>query len=373
MLDRSDDREAEALAWLRLARSRNVGPATFARLLKRYGSAAKALEALPDLATRGGDRAYAPCSERQARDEMARAAATGARMLRPGDSDYPARLAEIADPPPLLWLRGDAALLERRTIAIVGARNASSIGRRMARLLAGELGERGWLIASGFARGIDTAAHEAALPTGTVAALAGGVDVSYPRENAALLDRIAAEGVLISEAPPGLSPQARHFPRRNRIVSGLAEGVVLIEAAARSGSLITARLALEQGREVMAAPGAPLDPRSAGCNDLIRQGAVLIRDVDDVTAALEPSLMRVASDAEGPGPSDTAENEPRGADPDLAERVRVLLTTAAIETDILARDLQVSPADLAEALLELELVDAIERRAGGLVALSAGE
>ncbi|MFV0475027.1 MAG: DNA-processing protein DprA, partial [Pikeienuella sp.] len=308
---------AERLIWLRLARSRNVGSIAFRRLIARYGDAARALEALPELVTRAGASAYQPCSARQGEEEMARAEAAGARMLRLGQPDYPPRLAEIPDPPPFLWAVGRAALAHRPAIAVIGARNASSAGLRMARRIAGELGEAGIVIASGFARGVDAAAHEAALESGTTAALAGGVDVIYPEENAALAARMREEGLFLSEAPMGMKPLARHFPRRNRIVSGLADGVALIEAAARSGTLITARMALEQGREVMAVPGSPLDPRAEGCNALIRQGAALIRSAADVIEALEaPRALRLEEPA-SPFEFDMAGSEPA---PGLAAR-----------------------------------------------------
>lgn len=362
--DTDDDR----LAWLRLTRSRNVGPAAFRRLLSRYGTARKALDALPDLAARGGARAYQACSLRQGEEELERALKAGARMLRLGFDGYPERLAEIADPPPFLWSLGDPAVAARPTVAIIGARNASSLGLRMARTLAEALGERGYVVVSGFARGIDAAAHEAAMETGTIAALAGGVDTVYPKENAALAARMRADGLLLAEAPMGMEPQGRHFPRRNRIVSGLSKGTVLIEAAARSGSLITARFALEQGREAMAVPGAPLDPRAEGCNDLIRQGAALIRSADDVEEALSAprSLMGLAEDAEPYLPG--AEPEEPPPDPDLASRAASLIGPAAVDIDDLARDLDAPPAQLAVALMELELAGAIERRAGGMVA-----
>ncbi|MEM7524419.1 MAG: DNA-processing protein DprA [Pseudomonadota bacterium] len=369
-LDLAPDPDPETdegrLAWLRLARSRNVGAASFRRLLNRFGTAEKAVEALPGLAARGGARAYEACSLRQGEAEMEHAAIVGARMLRLGSPDYPAALAEIPDPPPFLWALGDPALAADPGVAVIGARNASSIGLRMARLLAGGLGEAGHVVVSGLARGIDAAAHGAALETGTVAVLAGGVDHIYPKENEALAGEIAEKGLLVSEAPMGLAPQGRHFPRRNRIVSGLSRGVVLIEAAARSGSLITARFALEQGREAMAAPGAPLDPRAEGCNDLIRHGAALIRSVEDVEEALAaPRTLSFREEEEIYDPP------PEAPPPeDLSARAAALLGPAAVEVDDLARDLDVPPSHLAAALIELELAGAIERRAGGLVALA---
>lgn len=361
-----NDTDADRLAWLRLARSRNVGSATFTRLMARYGDAARALAALPDLAEKGGAPRYQVCSERQAGEEMERAARAGAAMLRIGDARYPARLAEIADPPPFLWALGRLELLEPTAVAIVGARNASSLGLRMARILAGDLGAKGHVVASGFARGIDAAAHEASVATGTVAVMAGGVDHIYPRGNEALYGAIRESGLFLSEAPMGLVPQGRHFPRRNRIVSGLSRGVVLIEAAARSGSLITARFALEQGREAMAVPGSPLDPRAEGCNELIRQGAALVRNADDVEDAL--AAPRTLSLRDEPAVFMGAETEPEEPPPDLAGRAAALLGPEAVDVDILARDLNARPAHLAAALMEMEIAGLVERRAGGMVA-----
>src|SRR5215469_13511510 len=247
---------AERLDWLRLCRSENVGPVTFFELLRRYGSAGAALEALPALAGRGGRRGpLALCSRTAAEAELARCAAAGVALIAWGEPDYPALLSAIDDAPPLIALRGRAELLQQRMVAIVGARNASANGRRLARELAGELGAASFVIVSGLARGIDTAAHLGALPSGTVAVLGGGVDIVYPEENRELYDGIAEQGALLAEPPLGTIPQARHFPRRNRIISGISLGTLVVEAAARSGSLITARCALEQGRDVFAVPG----------------------------------------------------------------------------------------------------------------------
>lgn len=365
---RLHDTDDDRLAWLRLTRSRNVGPASFSRLLARFGSASAALSALPDLAARGGSGGYQACSERQGAEEMDRAARVGARMLRLGEAGYPARLAEISDPPPFLWALGDAALATRDGVAVIGARNASSLGLRMARTLTRDLGAAGHLVISGFARGVDAAAHEAALEAGTVAVMAGGVDHLYPKENANLYDAIRERGLFLSEAPVGLEPQGRHFPRRNRIVSGLSRGVVLVEAAARSGSLITARFALEQGREAMAVPGSPLDPRAEGCNELIRQGAALIRSAEDVEEALASPRTLTFHEAAAPFEGPDAPDPPPG---DLAARAAELLGPAAVEADVLARDLGAHPAHLAAALLEMELAGVVERRAGGMVALAS--
>ncbi|MBD3679204.1 MAG: DNA-protecting protein DprA, partial [Rhodobacteraceae bacterium] len=280
--------DADRRDWLRLLRSRRVGPATFYRLMGEHGSAAAALEALPEVARAAGVKDYAPCSPDRAEAEIEAARLAGAKLLAWGAADYPASLTELSDAPPLLWAIGDTAILQRPMIALVGARNASSLGTRMARRLAAELSEAGYVVVSGLARGIDTAAHLAAIDGGTLAVMAGGVDVVYPLENAVLAQEIAEKGLRLSEQPMGLVPQARHFPRRNRIVSGLAQAVVVVEAAAKSGSLITALNALDQGREVLAVPGHPFDARASGCNALLRDGATLVRGTEDVLAALTP-------------------------------------------------------------------------------------
>lgn len=262
--------EDDRISWLRLLRSRRVGPSTFYRLLAENGTVAAALEALPDLARASGAKDYSPCPAGVAAAELTAARAVGARMITIGDETYPRLLAETPDAPPLLWAMGDLSALSRPMIALVGARNASSLGLRMARALAKDLAAEGYVVVSGLARGIDTAAHTAACDAGTIAVLASGVDVIYPAENARLGDDLLANGLRLSEQPMGLVPQARHFPARNRIISGMAQAVVVVEAAAKSGSLITARSALDQGREVVAVPGHPFDARASGCNMLIR-------------------------------------------------------------------------------------------------------
>src|SRR5512132_241283 len=283
--------DAERRDRLRLIRSENVGPIAFRRLLDRIGTAAAALGALLELARRGGRRkAVRVCSAAEAEAEIAALATHGARLIVFGDLDYPPQLAAIEDAPAIFAVVGDAALASRPCIAVVGSRNASLNGRGLARDLACALGAAGFVVVSGLARGIDAEAHRGALATGTVAVLASGVDVCYPQENAELYSRIAEQGALVSEARPGMAPQARHFPRRNRVISGLCRGVLVVEANLRSGSLITARMAAEQGREVFAVSGSPLDPRARGCNDLIRQGATLTESVADVLAALGSSF-----------------------------------------------------------------------------------
>ena len=287
--------DEQRLDWLRLIRSENVGPRTFRMLLNHTGSARAALAALPDLARRGGAAKSARiCSRDDAAREMQAAHDLGVRLVASGEPDYPPRLQSIDDAPPLLAVRGNSAALASPMVAIVGARNASAVGVKFAERLARELGEAGFVISSGLARGIDAAAHRASLATGTVAVLAGGQDKVYPPEHAGLLESILTEGAAISEMPLGWEPRARDFPRRNRLISGLALGVVIVEAAKRSGSLITARMALEQGREVFAVPGSPLDPRSEGTNALLKQGATLVTEAADIIPVLQPIMGRPA-------------------------------------------------------------------------------
>lgn len=272
--------EAEHVDWLRLLRSENVGPVTFFAFLRRYGSAAESLSALPTLARKGGRASLRIAPREEAERELDATRKAGARLIAHGERDYPSGLAAIYDTPPLLSMRGrtDIAADPSRVVAMVGARNASGVGARFARTLAAELGSQGLVVASGLARGIDAAAHEGALASGTVAVLAGGIDQPYPAENKALYDAIVDQGLIIAEQPVGTEPHARHFPRRNRLISGLSMGVVVVEVALRSGSLITVRMALEQGREVLAVPGSPLDPRCRGSNNLLREGATLVEN-----------------------------------------------------------------------------------------------
>ena len=287
--------ERDRLDRLRLLRSHRIGPATYHRLLAAHGTAAAALKALPATARGAGLSGYAPCPEAQVRAEIRAAREAGARAVFDHEPAYPPALREVEGAPAMLWARGDLALAHRPAVAIVGARDASSLGARMARALARGLSEAGHVVVSGLARGIDAAAHEAALGRGTIAVTAGGCDVAYPAQNADLMARIASAGLILSAQPMGLGPQARHFPRRNHIVSGLAQAVIVVEAATRSGTLITARAALDQGREVLAVPGHPFDGRASGCNALIRDGAVLVRGVDDVLEALEAATGRSAA------------------------------------------------------------------------------
>jgi DNA processing protein len=349
-------------------RSRRVGIQTFWRLMSEHETAGAALNALPAIARDAGVTQYQACTEAAARAEIAAGRKAGARLVCFGEPDYPAPLSTLSDAPPLLWVLGDPAVLRRPMIALVGARNASSLGGRMARQLASDLGQAGYVVVSGLARGIDTIVHEAALDTGTVAVVAGGVDVAYPRENAKLgRDIVDKGGVRLSEAPMGLQPQARHFPARNRIISGLAQAVVVVEAAARSGSLITARTALDQGREVLAVPGHPFDGRAGGCNALIRDGARLVRGAEDVLETLPPI------DAGPILQPELSLDAPAGMAHDLRDMGRLhsaildRLGPAPIAEDQLIRDLGAEPALVAPAITDLELEGRIARRPGGLL------
>lgn len=361
----------EAEVWLQLIRSRRVGAVTFHRLMAEHGSAQAALAALPGIARAAGVENYSICPAEVARHELATGRLAGARLLLWGGPDYPRALMDMADAPPLLWVRGRADLLNRAMVALVGARNASSLGLRMARRLAEGLGQGGQVVVSGLARGIDTAAHEAALDSGTVAVMAGGVDVIYPEENAGLAARIAERGCLISEHPPGLQPQTRHFPLRNRLISGLSRAVIVVEAAARSGSLITARTALDQGREVMAVPGHPFDARAAGCNQLLRDGATLVRHAADVAEALglqggfvaDPPAASVLPDLPGPTPARRPDADIRAVHGQILSR----LGPSPLAEDQLIRDLALPPSLLAPAIVALELEGRIQRQAGGLL------
>jgi len=360
--------EDDRLDWLRLLRSRRVGIATFYRLLAEHGTARAALDALPDVARAAGVDDYRPCPEPVVIAEMRAARAARARLICWGEPAYPAALTQLDDAPPLLWAIGDTALLRKPLTALVGARNASSLGTRMARKLAADLGTAGHVVVSGLARGIDTAAHAAALDTGTIAVQAGGVDVIYPAENTDLAAKIAETGLRLSEEPMGLQPQARHFPRRNRIISGLCRAIVVVEAAAKSGSLITARTALDQGRDVFAVPGHPFDARAAGGNMLIRDGATLVRGAADVIDALQPPAPA------GPAPQLDLPDAPEPAARPPAETARLhqqildRLGPSPVAEDQLIRDLAAPPTTVAPILLDLELQGSIQRQPGGLLA-----
>lgn len=375
--------DEERLDWLQLIRTDSIGPITFHRLIKKYGSAAKALSALPDLSTKAGrKRMLRPASRDEARQEIEIANDIGARLIAHCEPDYPALLRAIADPPPLIYVCGDVALFQQPSIAIIGARNASAAGRKFARSLAGDLGAEGITVISGLARGIDGAAHEAAIETGTIAVVGGGVDVIYPPEHAELTQTIASRGVLMSERPPNYQPTARDFPRRNRLISGLSRGVVVIEAAAKSGTLITARFALEQGRDVFAVPGSPLDPRCAGANNLIRDGATLVQDVQDILTALAEQTTSAglaqknlfSLDDDGRDFSEfTSENLNEDASQALRDLVLESLSYTPVHRDDLIRDLNASPSLIIDALLDLALSGEAEEVSGGQFARIASE
>jgi len=359
--------DAERLAWLRLARTDGVGPVTFDDLVGRFGSAVVALEALPDLVRRSGRAAPLRIpSPAEAEAELAAGERAGARLICAAEPDFPQALAALSPPPPLIWALGRAELLHRPSAAIVGARVASAAGQRFARGLAAELGRAGLAVVSGMARGIDGAAHEGALPTGTVAVLGGGIDDVYPPEHRALYAAVAVEGCVVSESPPGYTAQARDFPRRNRIISGLSRAVVVVEAELRSGSLITARMAAEQGREVLAVPGSPLDPRAKGTNDLIRQGAALCEAAEDVLRALETFAGFAAREAppfRGP-PHCLPEDEGR----ELREQLAALLSPTPVARDELVRAAGAPAPAVFAALVELDLAGRAELLPGGMVA-----
>ena len=363
--------DSERRDWLRLSRSENVGPASFRLLVERFGSAGKALEALPDLSRRGGlDRSIRIYPRDEAERDLERAEIFGARFVGLHEADYPPLLRHIDQAPPLICLKGRIDLLARPSVAVVGTREASALGRKFARDLSSAFGGAGLLVVSGLARGIDTVAHDATLETGTVAVLAGGIDVVYPPENAGLHSDIAERGVLVTEMTPGTVPRAENFPRRNRLISGLSLGVLVVEAALRSGSLITARLAAEQGREVFAVPGSPLDPRCGGTNKLLREGAILVTGAGDVLDVILDLDRRARRDLAGFVEAGAIEpdEEPEiklgfdsGPDPDLRQRVIALLGSASVEIDDLIREAQAPAQAVLTVLLELELAGRLER------------
>jgi DNA processing protein len=366
----------ERLDWLRLSRTETIGPISFYAMLRRFGSARAALGALPRLARRGERAKTVTAVTRAAAEaELAAVERIGGRLICWGEPAYPSVLMAIEDAPPLLTILGRAELLTLAMVAVVGARNASANGRRFARELAAALGQNGLVVVSGLARGIDAAAHLGGLETGTVAVLAGGVDVVYPTENRDLYDALSRQGVIVAELPLASEPQARHFPRRNRIISGMALGVVIVEAAARSGSLITARYALEQGREVFAVPGSPFDPRCRGSNDLLRHGATLTETAQDILAQLGPQLhgqMRPRPPL--PASLPTMPGSPSGSagttvEDGALELILERLGPTPVPVDELVRQCQLTAAAVATLLLELELAGQVERHPGNLVAL----
>jgi DNA processing protein len=360
--------EEQRAAWLRLSRSENVGPATFRTLINSFGSAQAAIDALPTLARRGGGRAIRIADPAEVAREIEAAARIGARFIAMGEPDYPPWLRHADAPPPLICARGGAECLVTPGVAIVGARNASVAGRKMAALLARDLGGAGLTIVSGLARGIDAAAHEAALHTGTLAVMAGGIDIVYPPENEALFAAILDHGgAAISEMPVGWSPRGKDFPRRNRIIAGMTLATIVVEAAERSGSLITARLALEQNRDVMAVPGSPVDPRAAGANRLIKQGARLVTEAADVLDAIAPLLEREPPPRRAEEP-EMVEPVPEPAADDRS-RVQEALGPTPVEIDEIVRFTGIPARTVQVILLELDLAGRLERHAGNRVSL----
>ena len=358
----------EAFARIRLLRSPNIGPVSYRQLLRRFGDAQQALAALPDLAGRGGS-AYRPAPAARIEAEVAAVRAAGARYLFHDAAEYPALLGELESAPPVLIVRGDTAIAGRPCVAIVGARNASAAAVKLARDFAAALSEAGFAVVSGLARGIDGAAHRGALSAaaggGTIGVIASGIDIAYPPEHADLQEQIAREGLLIAEQPPGTEPLARHFPSRNRIIAGLAAGTVVVEAAPRSGSLITARLAGEAGREVMAIPGSPLEPRSQGCNQLIRDGAVLVQSAADVIELIQGFAGSPRSTFRETAADFAFLDDSADAPADIAG----LLTRAPVAVDEIIRQSGEAPAAVHLALLELELAGRLVRHAGARVSL----
>lgn len=356
---------------IRLIRSAHIGPVSYAQLIRRFGSAEAALSAIPELAARGGGRAPRLATLTEAQAEVDQVDRLGAHHVFLGDADYPPLLAQMDAAPPMLIVRGDLGLARRPNVALVGARNASAAACRFARQLAGELAQRGIVVTSGLARGIDAQAHFGALEGGTIGVIASGIDISYPPEHANLQEEIAQKGLLVTEQPPGREPLARHFPARNRIIAGLAKGVVVVEAAPKSGSLITARLANDAGRDVMAVPGSPLDPRAQGCNQLIRSGAVLVQSADDILETIQDFGLSPMGSA--PLLRDQALelgiDQDAAADDKSRQKLIGLLSPVPMDVDELIRQSGFSQSLMQLLLLELELAGRLERHAGGRVSL----
>ncbi|HEX9881507.1 MAG TPA: DNA-processing protein DprA [Hyphomicrobium sp.] len=365
--------EAERIACLRLIRSENVGAVTFRELINHFGGAQAALAAVPEMSRRAG-RPIRICPRGNAEAELARARAAGARPLFTIEPGYPMPLAVLDAPPPLLYVKGRSELLNRPTVAVVGSRQCSAAGAKLARHFASELARAGYVVASGLARGIDSVAHEAALEHGTVAVLAGGIDVVYPPENEALQDAIGVRGCLVTEMPFGFVPRAKDFPRRNRIISGIALGVLIVEAARRSGTLVTARFAAEQGRDVFAVPGHPLDPRAEGTNKLLKSGATLVTEPEDLFSALAPLTHQPAGHLRDEDAAPLAADTPAAPPSPLSERdrdrVMAALGPAPIDVDSLVRATGLSTREVQAALIELALAGRIERHGNGLVSLA---
>lgn len=360
----------EKLAWLRLIRTENVGPITFYKLLERFGSAENALKALPDLAKRGGRmEGLKAFSLDLAEEEISQVEKYGARLIARDEPDYPPLLAQVEDAPPLITVLGHAALLSKPALGVVGARNASLTGRKIAEDFSQKVAAAGYIIVSGLARGIDTHAHTASLATGTVAVMAGGIDVIYPRENEKLYRQISEQGAVIAESPFGTEMMARYFPRRNRIISGLSLGVLIVEAALKSGSLITARMALEQNREVFAVPGSPLDPRAEGTNKLIHEGAHMARSAEDIITELRSLRSRSMNDPPGEswkGAPTLFDGEP---DESLRDKILEMLSPTPVQMDEIIRAVEAPAGAVLTVILELELAGRVERQPGNKVNL----
>lgn len=365
--------DKERLDWLRLSRTENIGPITFYKLIDRFGSAGRAIDALPDMAKRGGKAAPLKAfSKDLAEKEIEKIQKFGARLIARNDDEYPYLLGQVEDAPPLITVKGHAHLLSKHGLGVVGARNASLAGRKIAEDFARKVGHAGYIITSGLARGIDGAAHTASLASGTVAVVAGGVDVIYPFENTNLYHQICEQGVVVAESPFGTEPLARHFPRRNRIISGLSLGVLIVEAALKSGSLITARQALDQNREVFAVPGSPLDPRAEGTNSLIRDGAHMTTSAEDILQVLRDlKLQPLREQKPKPWQHAPVTESPKMPEPSQALYGRVIenLNTTPIEINELIRALDAPIVDILTIILELELAGRIERQPGNKVNL----
>ncbi len=366
--------EAERFARLRLARSDNVGPATFRDLLQHLSSAVAALEALPELARRGSRKnPLRIASQKDVEREITATEAIGASLIIFGDEAYPPMLAALDPPPPAMTVKGDLSLLTRRSIAIVGSRNASAAGAKMSTILARDLGQQGFTIVSGLARGIDAAAHRASLDSGTIAVLGGGLNIVYPKENQALQEEIAERGLLVAEMPLHTEPRANLFPRRNRLISGLSLGVIVVEAALRSGSLITARYALEQGRDVFAVPGSPLDPRARGANSLIKQGAPLVENAEDIIAAFDLPAMKRLFEPAAPDFALPRETQNLGSRHDLndsrRQQVIAALGPTPMQKDEIIRHTGLSASEVGIALIELAVANRLHRHTGDRVSL----
>jgi DNA processing protein len=366
--------ETDILAYIRLSRTEKPGPLTFRGLMNLYGEPHAALSALPELAARGGrSKAFKPALEQAAKREYETTLKLGGTFLVLGTAPYPELLAQTPDAPPVMWCYGHAHLLSKPALAMVGARNASASGQGIAGKLAKDIGARGLILVSGLARGIDRAAHQSALEAGTIAVIANGIDHSYPRENGELQQQIYEQGLILCENPPGTAPQASQFPRRNRIISGLSLGVVVVEAARRSGLLITARLAGEYGHEVMAVPGSPLDPRCNGSNHLIRTGAAVIETVDDIMEALRPLIENMALKTPDQKTPKRRPSQPAPISDAMRGKITALLGPVPIRIDDLVEQAEAPLQSLHLVLLELELAGRLTYDSGGQVCLDIND